>query len=134
MDSFEGAEGMVKPVKQALADYFGLDASGRRRPGKPPVGIGVWEAAPRFCLGLTLTYRAGGRYCCPVPACLFTPDWDRLRHLLRERGVQVEQPLRVLLRCVYERGARFARNPADRNPVYEPIEQGQTSEHVVDEV
>src|SRR5437773_2720204 len=111
---------MRKQVKKALADYFCHDAGGHRRVKKAPVGVSVTEAAPRFCVGLTFTYRAGSRYCCTVPACLFTPEWGRLRDLLRSRGVVVEQPLRVLLRCVYERGAQFAVNPADPNAVYQP--------------
>jgi hypothetical protein len=125
---------MVNPLKQALAEYLGRHAVGHPRLGKPPVGVSVTEAAPRFCVGLTFTYRAGARYCCAAPACLFTPDWGRLRHLLRERGLQVEPPLRVFLRCVYERGARFAVDPADPKPVYQPIEEGRTSEHIVDEL
>ena len=49
-------------------------------------------------------------------------------------GAGVQRPLRVFLRCVYERGARFAVNPADPQPAYQAIEECWTSEHIVDVV
>jgi hypothetical protein len=93
----------LKKVKKALVGYFTHDLDGHRRLHKPSVGVSVTLAAPRFCVGMTLTYRAGMRYCCTAPMCQFSPVWGRLRELLQANGVAVEHPMRIFLHCVYER-------------------------------
>jgi hypothetical protein len=125
---------MRKSIKKALIAYFTKDADGHRRCRKAPFGITVSDAALRFSIYLTLTYKAGSRYCCTAPACAFFPDWEDLKQRLREEEVEAAYPLRIYLRCVYERGARIAAVPSDAGTDYQPIEQGWESYHVVDEV
>ena len=102
-----------KQLTQALVAYL-------TRPGaRCSYGVGVSEvAADRKGLVLVLTFRSGQRYCCPEPGCHFGPlfraDWDRLRSLAREAGVELASPLTIPLRCVYEGGALFAIDPGAR--------------------
>jgi hypothetical protein len=93
---------MLKQIKKALIAYFTEDANGRRVLRKPPLGVSVSDAALRFTVSMKLTYRAGSRYCCTMVPCHFHPDWEELRRQLRKEGVDVNHPLRIYLRCVYE--------------------------------
>src|SRR5262245_59199440 len=114
--------GMLHQAKQALVDYFTRDARGRRRHPEPPVGIGVEGAEPReckegkrYCMDVILVYRAGSRYCCSAPPCLFSPVWDDLRRHLKRHGLPMDDPIQIRLRCLYETGALIAANHgADR--------------------
>jgi hypothetical protein len=124
----------MNEVKKALIEYFTYGIDGRRLRSKAPFGVSVSDAKLCFNVALTLTYRAGEKYCCTAEGCAFSPDWTRLRECLRSHGIEPEHPIRILLRCVFERGARFAVRPGDRNPVYEPLAQARVTEHVIDEI
>lgn len=114
---------MKKAVKKALGKYF----SGRNT--KSDVGIGVSEAVPRFVLGVTLVYRAGRRYCCTSPACLFHPDWTQLRESFADQGVTPTHPIRIYLSVRYERGAKIGQTPNETS-----VEAEWTDTAVIDEI
>jgi hypothetical protein len=125
---------MRKKLKQALQAYLLTDSEGRRRHRRAPLGVSVTDAAVRFSISLTLTYRAGHRYCCSSPACAFHPNWEYLKERIGKAGIEVEQPLRIFLRCIVERGALFATDPGLAQTCYEPVEEQSESQHVVDEL
>lgn len=79
-------------------------------------------------ISLTLVFRSGHRYCCQASSChhglQFRSGFDHLRDCFQEEGAEIGKPMRIRLRCIYERGALFAVNPSDAHPAYESTEKG----------
>jgi hypothetical protein len=109
-------------------NYFTRDRRGRKLCSKPPFGIHVAEVVPdQKRLSLTLTLRAGQRYCCSSIRCGFPPNWDDLRWWLAQAGIEMGYPMQILLRETCEPGARIAEIPSDLSTC-KPVEEGWEEE------
>jgi hypothetical protein len=87
---------------------------------------------------LTLTFRAGQRYCCYEPGChtgLDDPEvWPELRRVFDRHGLAEVRPVTVRkLRGIVEPGAILGDGVASRNPVVRDgfsYESGPYSERI----
>jgi hypothetical protein len=96
---------MTAAVIELLADNAG--AAGNR----DYYGVSIDEMAPDGSeFDLTLTFKAGNRYCCPELGCHLAYSevdwWRRLRDIMREHGLAHTPPMTIRkLRVVVEPGA-----------------------------
>ncbi len=126
---------MSQRLTQAVVAFrTGRQRKGRRfNYGLSATGL----SADGRTLALTLTFRSGHRYCCLEPSCHFglhhRTQWERLRACLGERGMVLGAPARIILHCVWERGALFAKDPGVAAPEYIPLEQAAEEDLVSEE-
>ena len=94
-----------------LTELFGAFFAKNRGPDGTSPEYGICAAADAPLLNdirLTLTFKAGRRYCCGEPGCHFSLDWARLRAVALKRGIHLGHPLRVRVHGVVEAGSVFS--------------------------
>jgi hypothetical protein len=134
---------MNEAIRRALLAYWHWPERNKPRrgnvPRKPAFGLGVrGGSAEDGAISVVFTFRSGDCYCCSSAAChyfnlFFRTDWDYLRELLHEQGVQVRAPMKFVVRVVTERGALFAEHPGDRVWTYRPRQTSSWAEYVSEE-
>ena len=77
--------------------------------GRPAYGVDASSAPGDRRIALTLTFKAGVRYCCAEPGChlwLFdAAHWERLHRCMADEGLVPSRPLTVHVHGVVERDA-----------------------------
>jgi hypothetical protein len=125
---------LEKKFKRALVNYF-TRRKGRRSRLKPPYGISVSNVAPeQSSVAITLTLRAGERYCCGTALCgFYPPRFGELRFWLAAEGIEMGYPIRIHYRENCERGALIATDPSDLSTC-KPVDSGASGEErIIDE-
>jgi hypothetical protein len=112
-------------MRQELTSAFAEHLAGNLDAGGRPDYYGVrvdWAADDGSVFDLTLTFKAGERYCCAEPGChlgLNDPEcWRSLRQVFERLGLARVPPVTVRkVRGIVEPGAILGYGVASKRPV-----------------